>query len=234
MDISFLYKVISNPIESTLTLEFISENQYLFAIFVPIISGEIGTHLLGVLIGSGVISVKVILVTVFIVLLYDNTLYFLIYKAKRKYDIFGYIDKIKYVSYINKKFKEYQTQYKKGYPFLLFAIKILPFSKITIPLFSLYSEIHPKRFFVIDFFVTFVWAFILVAPGYLVGTGFLFEDEGQKLSGLFIYGLGFIIFIIIFGSAIDKFLLFLNKNIMLFFKKRNIFNTKKKDKNDPS
>lgn len=232
MDIFFLYTVLTDPLNSMSALDFISQYQYIFAILAPVISGEVGMHLVGVLIGSNIISINAAIVSVIVILSYDYILYFLIYEAKKKYDVFGYIDKIKYISYINKKFQGYQSQYEKGYPFLLFAIKILPLTKFTIPFFSLYSNLTPRRFFVIDIAVTIVWALVLIVPGYLVGAGLLFGDAGQKLSNLILYGIAFLIFIIIFGGFIDKFLLSVNKKAMnLLMRKYRGKRTKISEKN---
>lgn len=104
---------------------------------------------------------------------------------------------------INTEFNIYEKRYQFFPLFLLFALKVMPFTKITIFFFALRHPMPLWQFFVKDCIVTFIWAFFIFVPGFLVGKELLADEVGRSLSNVFAFLILSLLIIILFGRYVE-------------------------------
>lgn len=196
---------------STLTFDemifFFQEHQYLISVLTPLVTGEISIHIFGILNGSGDISLLPSIVTLVSMLVFDMIIYFTVRALNRHGKAAEKIRKIKILKKFEKIFQKCEERYSNYPGLLLFAIKVMPMTKLTMPFYTLYSKTSTARFILQDIIITFIWAVIVFLPGWLVGKEFLTQEAGRKVSSFILYFLILVMLVTLFSNQIDRVIL---------------------------
>ena len=192
---------------------FINEHQYLIAVLTPLLTGEVSIHIFGILSGSGDISLLTTVIAVASIIVFDTIIYAAVKVAKKRSSTLERIRKIKLFTKIEKLFQKYEERYNKHPIVLLFAIKLMPMTKITVIFFSLCQKASIIRFVLWDIIITTIWATVIFLPGWFVGKEFLTQEAGNRLSNFALYLLLIMAAIILFGDWVDKVIMRITNNI---------------------
>ncbi len=192
-----LLGIISSPEAFNEFIIFVEEHQYLIAVLTPILTGEVGIYFISVLFGSGDTSLFAVLLMFLSVVFYDTAV-FLGVKCIRRYGLFRkQIECLSVppflVGFCNR-IKEYELEYQSFPLLLLFVLKVLPFTKITIFFFALRYRMTVLQFIIRDMIVTILWGGCIFIPGVLIGRQLLTESEGRTI-GMFLTA--FILFLLL-------------------------------------
>ena len=139
---------------------------------------------------------------------------------KRNDRIIQYIKKIRIIAQFEKLFQKCEKRYSNSPMLLLFAIKIMPMTKITLIFFSLCQRLSIAKFILQDIIITLIWCFIVFLPGWLVGKELLTQEVGRRLSSFVLYLLLVIAIMVLFGDWIDRTIMRGIKKIADIFERR--------------
>lgn len=183
---------------------FIQEYQYLISVLTPLLIGEISIHVFGILNGSGDISLLPFIISLISTIVFDVIIYYTVQVMKHRGNTIEKIKSIKILSRFEEMFRKCEDRYSKYPALLLFAIKIMPMTKLIMVFFAICSKMSVIRFTFHSIIVNIVWAMIVFLPGWFVGREFLTQGTGRKISSFTLYILLLIILLVLFGKQIDR------------------------------
>ena len=198
----------------------VQHHQYIVAFLAPLTIGEVALFFFGVLFGAGTLSFIPLFVGLGVIVFYDicillfarwlkTTQY-----AKTMYTSFPFFKKTN--ALVDRYVAEYATQ-----PLLmLFLLKVLPLTKVTIFFYSMKYSLPLRTFILRDVIATSMWASIIFVPGILVGKEFFSYESGQTISML----IGLFIIFLIFMNFLERYIV---QNIKIFFKKKKKISRRK-------
>ena len=205
--------MISNLITGLSNISFegfvvlLQEHQFLISVLLPFFAGEFTVHLLGILNGSGDISLVPAFIAAASILFFDILIYGTV-RVLQRYD--RLMDRFRAISFFTKLedfFKKHEERYSANQTLLLIAVKLMPMTKVTLIFFALYQKMSMARFIIQDALITAAWVTIIFLPGWLVGKEFLTEEAGRRLGVFVIYFLLLIVLMLLFGGKIDRFIM---------------------------
>lgn len=205
--------MISNLITGLSNISFegfvvlLQEHQFIISVLLPFLAGEFTVHLLGILNGSGDISLVPAFIAAASILFFDILIYGTV-RMLQRYD--RLMDRFRSLSFFAKLedfFKKHEERYSANQTLLLIAVKLMPMTKVTLIFFALYQKMSMARFIIQDALITAAWVTIIFLPGWLVGKEFLTEEAGRRLGVFVIYFLLLIVLMLLFGGKIDRFIM---------------------------
>lgn len=185
----------------------VQEHQYAISILTPLLTGEIILHVFGILNGSGDISLFPFAISIVSIIVFDAVMYVTIKVLRQRYDLRAKIAKVKILTKFEKIFLKCEERYSNYPVLLLFAIKLVPMTKVTILFFSLWCRMSVVRFVLQDIIVTVIWALIIFLPGWFVGKEVLSREAGRNITSFIIYFLLLVVLVTLFGKYLDELLL---------------------------
>ena len=213
-DIGFILNTIIAVLEefsagyfSPETITLINEYQYNIITGLILFSSDATVQIVGMLIGLNVFSPYIIIYTIFVMLIVDTISYFIAFSIQHLKFVNNFFYSKKWFVKLTNKFDTYHKEYRVLETFLLFIIKLLPFSRLLVIFFILYTKWSFKKFFLINSCVMLVWISIFGSVGYLIGNGVLHITEGKNIFS--------IVLIIVASLAIIFFLIPFIQNIIL-------------------
>ena len=187
--------------------------QYTVALLAPLTIGEVALFFFGVLIGAGTLSFGPLFVGLGVIIFYDVCI--LLFArwlkttrcAQKMYLSFPFFKRTS--ALVDRYVADYATQ-----PLLmLFLLKVLPLTKITIFFYSMKYSLPLRTFILRDIIATSMWASIIFIPGVLVGKEFFSYESGQTISTL----IGLFVIFLIFMNFLERYIV---RSIKVFFKKK--------------
>ena len=164
-----------------IALAFVSEYQIFVALTIPILLGEAGLYLFGVLSGIDSQFYSAIIISVISIVFYELLMYVVVTFLKNRHNLVERIEKMPVLRLADAVFKKCQQQHPDNPLMVLFALKTLPMTKVSIFFFLLRYNIPIGQFMLKDLFITALWTLPIVIPGWLAGRGFLSYTEGRML-----------------------------------------------------
>ena len=197
---------------------FIQQYQYFVAVLTPLVFGEVAIYLFGVFIGAGDASPLAVFVA-FVSIIFYEALVLIGVQFLRRHDMFpkSWVQKtasFPLIAKLERAFTAYEEKYRAFPLFLLFALKTMPFTKVTIFFFTIRYPMPLLQFIIKDCIVTVIWASFIFVPGLLVGKGILTETEGQSIGTFFLFLVLFLIITMILGKYIERFVHRIMEKIM--------------------
>ncbi len=177
------------------------ENNFLLSLIVSsLITGEYGSHLVGVLVGSLDKSIFwVIVVYIFVVI--GEVLTFSFYKFLKNTTLFKKIKFNEKKLEVYKEVKDILSKDEKSQYYTLAFLKCLPATHFFMFVFVSFYDISAKKFFKITLVTTLFFSPILFISGWLVGRSLINEFGGNLL------------FIVLYLFVILFFFSFLQKKV---------------------
>ena len=217
---------------------FIIENQYSVLLTVPFVVGDFFFYFIGVSIGSGntlnpfiLIFLPVMAVTVDTIIV--SIVWFI---QKRCSSLDAQIGRItnsfKPIQNLDKILRSYEKKYESFDLFLLFTVKLLPFSKIILVLFALRHRMNIFRFILRDSIAVLFLGAASFIFGFLVSSDALFSYDGGRVFHTIVAFLIFIVITVVFGKYLER--LFhhaMKKIVCIFSPKTNVCAEEEEEEN---
>ncbi len=196
------------------TSVYLAENQVVISLIILLVSGEVGSHILGTLAGREDISLMVVLLVTPLFLMTIDILFYGI--AQKLQGVFAKSIKVSQgnltVQKIQKHFASMKIEFLEKPVTTLLLIKLLPASKVLIIPYVLFYKMPLRRFIYLDAVVTIPLSILLIGTGWLVGVGLFGGSGTEGFIFLLTYIIILLILINLFGEKIGR------KAVMFFEK----------------
>lgn len=179
------------------------EHLYIIAALTPILGGEVGMHVVGIVSGTKGIIAAPFFISIVSVIVFDMTVYCTVAVLQKRYNVKNRIESVKILTKFKKIFQMCEERLGKTPTFLLIVMKLLPATKITIVFFSVWVRMPILQFLLKSVISTTIYACILFLPGWLIGKEVFTQTAGETIINVVIYLVVLITVLTVFGDQIN-------------------------------